>query len=79
MLSEFRGLLLLIMKFAAIMLSTKIIPSIVSHTLLYTAFTRSCMQACCNKQQQQQRKHDYDKVMTKSQKCSQLPSSYGIA
>ena len=73
------------MTFAAIMLSTKVNPSIVSHTLLIdTAFTRSCMQAYCNKQQQQQqqqqqRKHDYDKVMNKSQKCSQLPSSYGIA
>ena len=68
-LSEFRGLLLLIMRFAAIMLSTKV---------LFLAFTRSCMQAFCN-EQQQQRKHDYDKVMDKSQKCSQMHSSYGIA
>ena len=36
------------------------------------------MQAFCNEQQQQQRKNDYDKVMDKSKKCSQLHSSYGI-
>ena len=49
-----------------------------SHNRLDFAFNNAGI-GLFDKQIDQCTEEDYDKVMNKSQKCSQLPSSYGIA